>query len=276
MARGGRGGGGISKSVISLGLLAALVMAVLNYGPPMLKQYQATGKVTIPVIGYTVDLRDPMGGTISTPNIPNVNVPRPGGGIGGGSAPQGNQALAVLNTLPVKGKAPKTGYSRDQFGPAWTDKAGNVLYANNKCDTRNDILKRDLKNIKLDKDGCKVLSGVLQPDPYTGKTIEFVRGPKSSVVQIDHIIALGNAWITGAQQLSQQQRVEFANDPLNLVAADGPANSSKGDRDASAWLPPNGSARCSYVAAQVNVKKKYHLWVTPAEKSAMASVLQKC
>lgn len=278
MPRGGRGGGFFS-SVLSIVLSLVIIYAAVKYGPGMWRQYQTEGKVTIPGIGYTIDVRNPQGGVIKPPSVPGVNLPDidvPSVGSGKGTPQGGGSALATLNSLPVKGKAPKTGYSRDQFGPAWTDKAGNVLYANNGCDTRNDILKRDLKNVKLDKDGCKVLSGVLSPDPYTGKTIQFERGPKSSIVQIDHIVALGNAWVTGAQQLSYEKRVAIANDPANLLAADGPANAQKSDRDASAWLPSNHSARCSYVTAQVNVKKKYGLWVTPAEKSAMTAVLQRC
>ena len=279
---GGRrgGGGGIFSSLIYIGLTLALFWGIFTYGPPMWKEYQRTGAVTIPFINYKVDLRDLDGEKINLPNLPDTpNMPgaNPGSGSNSHSSagPQGKAALSVLNSLPVKGKAAKTGYSRDQFGSAWTDKAGNVLYANNGCDTRNDILRRDLKNVKLDKNGCTVLSGVLN-DPYTGKTINFERGPKSSAVQIDHIVALGNAWVTGAQQLSHRQRVELANDPQNLVAADGPANGSKSDRDASAWLPPNKGTRCSYVSAQVNVKKKYQLWVTPAEKSAMTTILSRC
>lgn len=275
------GGGGIFSSTIYIGLTLVLFWGIFTYGPPMWKEYQQTGSVTIPFINYKVDLRDPHGEGMTLPNLPNTpNMPdiNVGSGSNNGNSsagPQGKAALSVLNSLPVKGKAAKTGYSRDQFGSAWTDKAGDVLYANNGCDTRNDILRRDLTNIKLDKDGCTVLSGVLN-DPYIGKTINFERGPKSAAVQIDHIVALGNAWVTGAQQLSHRKRVELANDPLNLVAADGPANGQKSDRDASAWLPANKSARCSYVSAQVNVKKRYSLWVTPAEKSAMTTVLSQC
>jgi hypothetical protein len=129
----------------------------------------------------------------------------------------GNTAEAALNSLPVKGRAPTTGYDRDQFGPAWSDNVA-VQGGHNGCDTRNDVLRRDLTNIvlKADTGGCTVLSGTLQ-DAYSGKTINFVRGTTtSSAVQIDHIVALSNAWQTGAQQLSLDKRRDFANDPLNL------------------------------------------------------------
>ena len=181
-------------------------------------------------------------------------------------------AVAVLETLAVKGRAPKTGYERSQFGPTWSD------VDRNGCDTRNDILYRDLTSIKY-KDGtkeCVVLSGVLI-DPYSGEKISFVRGVGSSMdVQIDHVVALSNAWQTGAFKLTFEKRREFANDPLNLVAVKGRLNSQKGDGDAATWLPPRKDIRCAYVAQQIVVKAKYKLWVTPAEKAAMVALLAKC
>jgi hypothetical protein len=180
------------------------------------------------------------------------------------------KALAALEALPVKGRAPKTGYDRDEFGSGWLDVDGNG------CDTRNDMLRRDLENI-VTSDGCTVTRGTLDPDPYTATTIDFVRGvATSSDVQIDHVVALSDAWQKGAQQLDANSRVLFANDPLNLLAVDGPTNQSKGDSDAATWLPPNAGFRCEYVATQIAVKAKYELWVTQAEKDAMARVLSDC
>jgi hypothetical protein len=181
-------------------------------------------------------------------------------------------AIEVLYTLSVKGRAPKTGYDRDQFGQRWADTNRNG------CDTRNDILLRDLKNVifKSGTRDCVVLSGDLL-DPYSGKTINFVRGNVSSMeVQIDHVVALSNAWQTGAFKLSLATRTQFANDPLNLLAVQGRLNSQKGDGDAATWLPPLKSYRCKYVARQIAVKSKYGLWVTTPEKSAIANILAKC
>ncbi|NKX53978.1 HNH endonuclease [Arthrobacter sp. E918] len=181
----------------------------------------------------------------------------------------GPSAASVLNTLPVKGKAAKTGYDRDKFGPAWSDTNKNG------CDTRNDILKRDLARdrFKAGTRDCVITTGTLK-DPYTGKTISHVRG--GNKVDIDHVVALGQAWVAGARKLSTAQRTAFANDPLNLLAVDASANRQKGDREASAWLPKNKSFRCTYVATQIAVKKKYALSVTSAEKSAMKRVLSSC
>lgn len=186
-------------------------------------------------------------------------------------------AQAALNSLPVKGRAPRTGYEREQFGTAWTDDV-NVQGGRNGCDTRNDVLRRDLTStvIKADTAGCTVLSGILK-DPYSGTTINFVRGTTTSIeVQIDHIVALSNAWQTGAQQLTFEARKDFANDPLNLWAVDGTLNQQKRDGDAATWLPPNKSIRCLYVAKQVAVKKAYNLWVTAPEKSAITTILNTC
>ena len=123
---------------------------------------------------------------------------------------------------------------------------------------------------------CKVESGDLA-DPYTATTVDFQRGPEtSSAVQIDHVVALGDAWLKGAQQLTEAQRMAFANDPLNLQATDGPTDVQKGDSDAAAWLPPNENYRCEYVARQISVKATYNLWVSQAEHDEMASVLKDC
>ena len=190
------------------------------------------------------------------------------------SSAQAAQSTAekLLDSLAVKGRAPKTGYARDQFGQRWAD------VNRNGCDTRNDILQRDLTNI-LFKPGtrnCVVLSGTLI-DPYSGTRIDFVRGNVTSMeVQIDHVVALSNAWQTGAFKLTLEKRTAFANDPENLLAVKGTLNSQKGDGDAATWLPPLKSYRCTYVSKQIAVKAKYGLWVTAPEKAAMKSILAKC
>jgi hypothetical protein len=188
------------------------------------------------------------------------------------AAEQPGLATALLETLPEKGRAPKTGYTRDQFGQAWAD------VDRNGCDTRNDMLKRDMTAViyKAGTRNCVVLSGTLV-DRYSGETIDFLRGNISSMeVQIDHVVALSNAWQTGAFKLTADQRKALANDSLNLFAVKGRLNSQKGDGDAATWLPPLKSFRCAYVAQQIAVKAKYSLWVVAPEKAAMSTILAKC
>ena len=176
-------------------------------------------------------------------------------------------AINALGTLVIKGRAPKTNYSREQFGAGWTTTSG--------CDTRNIILNRDLTNTLVDEK-CNVINGMLN-DPYTGKIISFIRGSDTSgAVQIDHVVALSDAWQKGAQQFTLEKRILLANDPLELLAVDGPANLQKNDGDAATWLPSNKSFRCQYVARQIAVKQKYNLWVTQAEHDAMVTILNKC
>jgi hypothetical protein len=174
-------------------------------------------------------------------------------------------ALAALAALPVKGRAPMTGYSRDRFGDGWLTVNG--------CDTRDRILRRDLSHKDL-AGTCEVLSGQLD-DPYTARPITFVRGGASEV-DIDHVVALGDAWQKGAQQWSPAKRIALANDPLNLLSVDAGANRQKGDGDAATWLPPNKAFRCQYVARQIAVKRRYGAWVTRAERDAMRRILAKC
>jgi len=179
-------------------------------------------------------------------------------------------ALRDLADLTIKGKSPLTGYDREgDFGEAWRD------VDKNGCDTRNDILQRDL-TVTSAEGSCKVYTGTLV-SPYTNQTIDFQRGIDTSAeVQIDHVVALANAWQTGAQQISQGKRVKLANDPLNLFAVDGASNQQKGAADAATWLPASKAFRCTYVAHQVEVKRKYKLWVTKPEHNAIKRVLQKC
>jgi hypothetical protein len=179
-----------------------------------------------------------------------------------------NDALTALNQLEVKGRAAKTGYSRAQF-PHWSDPDRNG------CDARNDTLKRDLTNItyKVGTRDCKVVGGQLL-DPFSGKSITF--SSTKSNIDIDHLVALSNAWQTGAAYFDKAKRTQIANDPLNLLAVDAKLNRQKGDGDAATWLPPAKSFRCEYVAAQIAVKVKYSLWLTAPEKSAMSKVLESC
>lgn len=178
-------------------------------------------------------------------------------------------AVSALAKLKVRSWSSHNGYARSAFSDGW-GQLGD-------CDLRNYILKRDLTRITWRSgESCIVASGVLK-DPYTGKTINFVRGVKTSLaVQIDHVVALSNAWVTGASVLPAATRYKFYNDPLNLIAVDGPTNQSKSDSDAASWLPPNRAYRCAYVATQIAVKVKYKLWVTSQEKAAMADVLKTC
>jgi hypothetical protein len=180
---------------------------------------------------------------------------------------ESGSALAMLHDLEVKGRAPKTGYDRDLF--RWREDTDR-----NGCDTRNDVLRRDLTGLTLKTGGCVVLGGTLTSD-YTGDTFDFIRGDGNNI-DIDHVVALSNAWQTGAQALSEGELVELANDPINLLAVESSVNRSKGDGDAATWLPPRKGYRCEYVARQIRVKHDYDLWVTPPEFDAMERLLLDC
>ncbi len=187
------------------------------------------------------------------------------------AAPAGS-ALETAGRLPVRGRAPRTGYDRERFGPAWADVDGNG------CDTRNDVLARDLTDVtvRAGTGGCVVLAGTLA-EPYRPAVVAFRRGQGTSEdVQVDHVVALSDAWQKGAQQWTPRVRRAFANDPANLLAVDGELNGLKSDGDAATWLPPNRGYRCAYVARQVAVKWDYGLWVTAAERAAMVQVLSGC
>lgn len=176
-------------------------------------------------------------------------------------------AIEVLELLEVKGRAPKTGYKREEFYNGWPTVDG--------CSLRQRIIKREFGDSAV-LDGCNVVSGEFE-EPYTGEYKKFSsREEISKGVQIDHVVALSDAWQKGAQYMEKSVRYEIATDPLNLLAVDAAANEKKSDGDAATWLPSNKKFRCQYVARQVSVKYKYKLWVTEAEKTAIYNILTTC
>lgn len=177
-------------------------------------------------------------------------------------------AINALSKLEVKPALSNTNYERKLFGSSWADWRD--------CNVRQKILNRDISDVKVDKNGCTVVSGILN-DPYTGKEIKLnSKSAVSKKVQIDHVVALSNAWQTGAKNWDSTKRKQLANDDLELIAVDSKANQEKSDSDASGWLPSNRSFRCQYVARQIAVKLKYQLWVTTKEHAAMSKVLSGC
>lgn len=185
------------------------------------------------------------------------------------SAPDENAPLArdILEKLEVKGRAPKTDYSREQFYSGWPNVDG--------CSLRQRIIRREFGESAVLNE-CNVMAGEYD-EPYTGEHMVFTeREQISKGIQIDHVVALSDAWQKGAQNISAEKRYELATDPLNLLAVDGDANKKKSDGDAATWLPSNKKFRCQYVARQVSVKYKYSLWITEAEKNAISKVLENC
>ena len=181
-------------------------------------------------------------------------------------------ALDAVGRLAVLAGPAGSAYERAAFGQVWLDTDRNG------CDTRNDVLRRDLVGARLKPGtrGCVVLSGTLR-DPYTGADLDFVRGSATSqLVQVDHVVALADAWRTGAAGWSPARREGFATDPLELLAVDGRVNAAKGDGAAATGLPPSGASRCAYAARQVAVKLTWGLLATPPEAEALARVLRAC
>ncbi|GAB3124994.1 HNH endonuclease family protein [Glaciibacter psychrotolerans] len=256
----------VAVSLVAMGMGASLAPVTGGSGSSAQGAVTSPGALAPPVTRTPTRSAKPSATPTATPST----APAESQVASVSSAAESSTALTQLATLPIKGKAPKTGYDRTgMFGTAWLD------VDKNGCDTRNDILARDLGDT-THSGPCRILTGTLT-DPYTGSVISFVRGNATSTkVQIDHVVALQNAWVTGAQQLSQAQRVALANDPRNLLAVDGPTNSAKGAGDAATWLPPQKSYRCTYVARQIEVKTAYGLWVAPAEHTAMTRVLASC
>ena len=185
---------------------------------------------------------------------------------GGASELNGPLAIDILELLEVKGRAPKTGYKREMFYSGWPTVDG--------CNLRQRILKREFGESAV-LEGCTVIAGEYD-EPYAGEHMVFKNKEEVSKIQIDHVVALSDAWQKGAQYMSYDIRNAIATDPLNLLAVNGAANQGKSDGDAATWLPSNKAFRCQYVARQISVKYKYGMWVTESEKEAMEKVLGKC
>ena len=180
-----------------------------------------------------------------------------------------------LKQLEVRGWDRTSDFKRSQFGKAWSDDV-DVEFGRNGCNTRDDILRRDLQNLVVRRGTCYAQSGTLL-DPYSGVTIDFVRSPDTSkAIEIDHVVALADAWYKGARSWDPQRRLDFANDPRNLLAVSPKANFDKAFRDAASWLPPNEAFRCDFVARQIEVKAAYGLWLSAKERKAMDAVLARC
>ena len=214
---------------------------------------------------------EPTGEPTDASSLPTTSLPtaRPPG------SPAFDAARATLSRLPVKGWDRVTDFARYRFGEAWSDDV-SVEFGHNGCNTRDDILRRDLADLVVRPGTCYAQSGVLH-DPYSGQTIAFTRGPSTSdAVQIDHLVSLADAWYKGAREWDDQRRRDFANDPRNLLAVSAQANFDKAFRDATAWLPTNEAFRCEFVARQIDVKAAYGLWLSANEKRAMGDVLARC
>ncbi|GAA3207832.1 HNH endonuclease family protein [Microbacterium terregens] len=187
-------------------------------------------------------------------------------------SPGVREALAALADLDSVSGSSTAGYDRGAFGQAWYDEDRNG------CDTRNDMLRRDLTQtvVKPGTNNCKVLTGTLV-DPYTGETLEFVSGTTTSVlVQIDHLVPLSWAWRHGAEFWTTEERTSFANDPANLRATSGPVNQSKSDSGPGTWMPPAETAHCNYAKDFIVVLASWNLGIGTADRDALQRTLAVC
>jgi hypothetical protein len=228
--------------------------------------------------------RDPDAKGSDAPAGPSVPAPR--GGAGRAVSPLENpdgtkpglaaltskaelsRARALIGQVATKGRGPRTGYERDKFGYAWKDTVDGVAMARNGCDTRNDLLARDGDELRHRAGSRCVVTSMTLHDPYTGKAVRW-RKAKATAVQIDHVMPLSYDWQMGAARWETGKRERIANDPLNLLPVDGPANSAKGDSGPASWLPPDRTIRCAYSVRFAQVSRKYALPVTPADKRTM-------
>ncbi len=188
----------------------------------------------------------------------------------------GVDVLAGIAVVPVR--VHRYDYRRAAFGEAWTDD-NDAPGGYNGCDTRDDILNRDLVDktyVSIKRCPDAVATGILH-DPYTNATIDFQRGAKvGASVQIDHIAPLAYGWDQGAWNWTQEMRVRFANDPANLLAVQGQANEDKGDKGPALWMPPNTAFHCQYAMQFIAVLRGYGLPVDAPDATALREAAETC
>ncbi|WP_344014059.1 HNH endonuclease family protein [Streptomyces thermospinosisporus] len=177
-------------------------------------------------------------------------------------------AVRLIERVATKGRGPRTGYEREEFGYAWLDTADGVPLARNGCDTRNDVLQRDGLRLRFRSGSDCVVVAMTLHDPYTGRTIEW-RKQRAAEVHIDHVVPLSYSWQMGASRWRESKRRQLANDVLNLMPVQGRANSAKGDSGPASWLPPRKRIRCAYAVRFAQVAVKYEMPVTAADKRMM-------
>lgn len=313
----GRRGGGDSpwKQILAVvaGVMAVCVGAGFVTATP-------TGRAALEALGLDSGASLSAGSDASTGNNLTVTLPgvsgsasagspdaTPGSGSTGSGSPNAGSTDSGSASWPSAASSPVSyadalgmargatvaqphtdGYDRATVFGGWAKSDSAPCSGAN---TRDVVLARDLDDAAW-SDSCHVKSGSLR-DPYTGATIRFTRGKStSSAVQIDHVVALQDAWASGAWQWSQDKRVAYANSPDVLLAVDGPANEAKGSGVASlaggkadadrvawggeVWLPSNGAYRCDYMAKRAWIKNTYGLSMTGEEKSQTVSVLEAC
>jgi hypothetical protein len=188
----------------------------------------------------------------------------------------GSDVLAGVAVLPQR--THRYDYRRAAFGDAWDDDNDAPL-GHNGCDTRDDILDRDLVDktyVSIKRCPNAVATGTLH-DPYTNATVAFQRGAKvGEAVQIDHIVPLAYAWDMGAYSWPQPERLRFANDPANLLAVQGQANQDKGDSPPAQWMPPNTAFACQYAMQFIAVLRGYQLPVDQASAGVLRQAAATC
>ncbi|MEV6105458.1 DUF1524 domain-containing protein [Streptomyces sp. NPDC051940] len=223
--------------------------------------------------GAPVPTASPVTGASALPGAsPTTPVPLspPASGSFPPSAARAGEQLAGLTV--AWGKNWQT-YRRAEFGRFYTDEH-NGVGGRNGCDTRDDVLARDLDELRRgDRNPCVVLSGVLH-DPLTGKTLPY-RYRGATGINIDHVVPLGAAWRAGAYAWSPQRRIDFANDLDELLAVDQQANQDKGSQTPDKWKPRR-AYWCEYARRWTGVKAKYGLTVTAPEKLALQDMLATC
>ncbi|EHA48159.1 hypothetical protein MCOR27_004435 [Pyricularia oryzae] len=172
-------------------------------------------------------------------------------------------AKSLLDGLTVAQPLSGTGYNRDLF-PHWSTQSGT-------CNTREYVLKRDGSNVETNS-ACSAVSGTWK-SPYDGAT-----WTSASNIDIDHMVPLKNAWVSGASQWTTTQRQQFANDITRpqLWAVTNSVNRSKSDSSPDNWLPPLASFYCTYAKSWIQVKSYWALTITGAEKSALGNMLNTC
>jgi len=170
-----------------------------------------------------------------------------------------------IDGLAVAAEGSDSGYDRALFQPqAWADLDGDG------CDTRAEVLIRDSRSLAEVQPGCSVARGDWL-SIYDGYST-----PDPGELDIDHVVALAEAWRSGADGWPNERRLAFAQDEDNLIAVTAATNRSKSDRDPAVWQPPNRDSWCAFAQRWTSAKVRWGLTADPAEVNAVRVMLGTC
>lgn len=244
----------LAAVVLALALSASACASEATSNPLASKSTSGFTDVTEPPAGFTpiTEPADVTTTTTTSGSTATVTTTAP---------TTQSDAQALVDQLTVAPEGSGAGYDRDLFDH-WID------VDHDGCHTRCEVLEAEKR---YDLPGLPQGGWLSIYDGYSTDD--------ASELDVDHVVALSEAWRSGADRWDANRRRAFANDldePDALIAVTASTNRSKSDRDPASWQPPNSGAWCQFGLGWVRVKIKWELTADDAEVRALRNILRGC